>query len=72
MQKNYFRIYFNYTYFNLVKYLYLNLVGYVPLLAMAPSMDLKVKTTPYPLREANQALADLRAGRFEGASVLIP
>lgn len=41
-------------------------------LAMAPSMDLKVKTTPYPLREANQALADLRAGRFEGAAVLIP
>ena len=38
VQKNYFRIYFNYTYFNLAKYLYLNLVGYVPLLAMAPSI----------------------------------
>ena len=41
-------------------------------LALAPTMDLKVKTTTYPLREANQALADLRAGRFEGAAVLKP
>ena len=38
VQKNYFRIYFNYTYFNLAKYIYLNIVGYVPLLAMAPSI----------------------------------
>jgi peptide/bleomycin uptake transporter len=38
VQRNYFRIYFNYTYFNLARYLYLNLVGYVPLLAMAPSI----------------------------------
>ena len=38
VQKNYFRIYFNYTYFNLAKYIYLNMVGYVPLLAMAPSI----------------------------------
>ena len=30
------------------------------------------QTTPYPLRDANQALADLRAGRFEGAAVLVP
>ncbi len=28
--------------------------------------------TRYPLTEANTALADLRAGRFEGAAVLIP
>jgi propanol-preferring alcohol dehydrogenase len=28
--------------------------------------------TPYPLAEANQALADLRAGAFTGAAVLIP
>ena len=26
----------------------------------------------YPLEEAEQALADLRAGRFEGTAVLIP
>ena len=38
VQRNYFRLYFNYTYFNLARYLYLNLVGYVPLLAMAPSI----------------------------------
>ena len=30
------------------------------------------QTTSYPLNQANQALADLRAGRFEGAAVLVP
>ena len=29
------------------------------------------KTTSYPLKEANRALADLREGRFEGAAVLV-
>jgi propanol-preferring alcohol dehydrogenase len=28
--------------------------------------------TRYPLASANAALDDLRAGRFEGAAVLIP
>jgi propanol-preferring alcohol dehydrogenase len=41
-------------------------------LSLAPKIGLKVKTTTYPLQQANQALADLRAGRFEGAAVLIP
>jgi len=41
-------------------------------LRLAPQMGIPVKTTPYPLGEANQALADLRAGRFEGAAVLTP
>jgi propanol-preferring alcohol dehydrogenase len=41
-------------------------------LRLVPEMRIKVKTTPYPLRQANQALADLRAGLFEGAAVLIP
>jgi propanol-preferring alcohol dehydrogenase len=41
-------------------------------LSLAPRIDIKVKTTRYPLREANQALEDLRAGRFEGAAVLTP
>jgi propanol-preferring alcohol dehydrogenase len=41
-------------------------------LRLAPQMGIQVKTTPYPLGEANQALADLRAGRFEGAAVLTP
>jgi len=31
-----------------------------------------MQVTRYPLAEANTALADLRAGRFEGAAVLIP
>jgi propanol-preferring alcohol dehydrogenase len=41
-------------------------------LRLVPEMGIEVKTTPYPLRQANQALADLRAGLFEGAAVLIP
>ena len=41
-------------------------------LRLAPQIDIKVKTTRYPLTDANQALADLRAGRFEGAAVLTP
>jgi propanol-preferring alcohol dehydrogenase len=31
-----------------------------------------MKVTCYPLVEANAALNDLRAGRFEGAAVLVP
>ncbi len=41
-------------------------------LALAPSIGIAMKTTEYKLRQANEALADLRAGRFEGAAVLIP
>jgi propanol-preferring alcohol dehydrogenase len=41
-------------------------------LHLVPQIDIQVKTTRYPLTEANQALADLRAGRFEGAAVLTP
>jgi len=41
-------------------------------LALAPKIGLVVKTTLYPLAQANQALADLRAGRFDGAAVLVP
>jgi propanol-preferring alcohol dehydrogenase len=35
-------------------------------------MGVKVQTTTYPLQRANEALADLRAGRFDGAAVLVP
>lgn len=35
-------------------------------------MDLRVKTTTYSMQEANTALNDLRAGRFDGAAVLVP
>jgi len=41
-------------------------------LAVAPRAGIKMHVTRYPLSEANAALADLRAGRFEGAGVLIP
>lgn len=41
-------------------------------LKLVPQIGIVTKTTRYPLREANQALADLRAGRFEGAAVLVP
>lgn len=41
-------------------------------LRLAPEIGIVTRTTIYPLREANQALADLREGRFEGAAVLIP
>jgi alcohol dehydrogenase, propanol-preferring len=41
-------------------------------LAIAPQAGIKMQVTRYPLVEADQALADLRAGRFEGAAVLIP
>ncbi|HEV7278312.1 MAG TPA: SbmA/BacA-like family transporter [Devosiaceae bacterium] len=38
VQKNYFRLYFHYTYFNLARYGYLQTAGYIPLLALAPSI----------------------------------
>ncbi|MBC7483568.1 MAG: zinc-dependent alcohol dehydrogenase family protein [Rhizobacter sp.] len=41
-------------------------------LGLAPNIGIVTKTTPYRLQQANQALADLRAGRFDGAAVLIP
>jgi propanol-preferring alcohol dehydrogenase len=41
-------------------------------LHLVPQMGILTKTTHYPLQQANQALADLRAGRFEGAAVLAP
>ncbi len=41
-------------------------------LRLAPEIGIVTKTTRYPLSQANEALADLRAGRFEGAAVLVP
>src|SRR5215475_1512229 len=41
------------------------------LLALAPAAGLRPTARPYPLADANQALDDLRAGRFEGAMVLM-
>ena len=44
----------------------------IDFLRLAPEIGIVTKTTGYPLNQANQALADLRAGRFEGAAVLVP
>jgi propanol-preferring alcohol dehydrogenase len=41
-------------------------------LSLAAEHKLAVTTHPYPLDEADQALRDLKAGRFDGAAVLIP
>jgi propanol-preferring alcohol dehydrogenase len=44
----------------------------IDFLRLAPKIEIVTKTTSYPLQQANQALADLRTGRFEGAAVLEP
>lgn len=41
-------------------------------LSVAEQMKLRTETTRYPLAGANDALADLRAGRLQGAAVLVP
>ena len=44
----------------------------IDFLRLAPQIGIVTHTTRYPLAQANQALADLRAGRFAGAAVLVP
>jgi propanol-preferring alcohol dehydrogenase len=39
-------------------------------LALAPRVPVRTRVTKYPLEQANEALADLGAGRFNGAAVL--
>jgi len=41
-------------------------------LALAPRVPIRTQTVEYPLRAANEALADLREGRLIGAAVLLP
>jgi len=41
-------------------------------LALAPRAGIKTHVVRYPLDQANDALADLREGRLQGAAVLIP
>jgi propanol-preferring alcohol dehydrogenase len=41
-------------------------------LALAPKVPVKTCPLPYGLERANQALDDLRAGRLQGAAVLVP
>ncbi|NQW51425.1 MAG: zinc-dependent alcohol dehydrogenase family protein [Rhodospirillales bacterium] len=44
----------------------------IDFLRLAPRAGIVTRTTVYPLGQANEAMADLRAGRFEGAAVLVP
>jgi propanol-preferring alcohol dehydrogenase len=41
-------------------------------LELAPRVPVHTTVTQYPLEDANRALADLRAGRFRGAAVIVP
>jgi alcohol dehydrogenase, propanol-preferring len=41
-------------------------------LALAPKVPVRTSVTIYELDGAEQALADLRAGRFEGTAVIVP
>jgi propanol-preferring alcohol dehydrogenase len=41
-------------------------------LALAPKVPVRTTVTTYPLENVEQALADLRAGRFEGSAVIVP
>jgi len=41
-------------------------------LALAPRIPIRTTVQPYRLADANRALDDLRAGRVQGAAVLIP
>jgi propanol-preferring alcohol dehydrogenase len=44
----------------------------IDFLNLAPEIGVVTETTPYKLYQANRAPADLRAGRFNGAAVLVP
>ena len=41
-------------------------------LPLAARIPVKTKVTSYPLEKANEALDDLRYGRFVGAAVVVP
>ncbi len=44
----------------------------IEFLEIAPRAGVRTTTTVYPLEKANDALADLKAGRLQGAAVLVP
>lgn len=44
----------------------------VAFMALAAQLGVHTRPVVYPLLEANRALADLRAGAFDGAAVLVP
>jgi alcohol dehydrogenase, propanol-preferring len=41
-------------------------------LALAPQVPVRTRVSTYPLAAADEALGDLRAGRFTGAGVIVP
>lgn len=41
-------------------------------LSLAPQVPVRTHVTPFALEDANEAVAALRAGRIEGAAVLVP
>jgi propanol-preferring alcohol dehydrogenase len=41
-------------------------------LALAPKIPVRTSVTMYELQQTEQALADLREGRFEGTAVIVP
>ena len=41
-------------------------------IALAPEVPVRTTISTYPLEQAEQALSDLRAGRFEGSAVIVP
>ncbi|MGE5641363.1 MAG: zinc-dependent alcohol dehydrogenase family protein [Clostridia bacterium] len=41
-------------------------------MALAAHLRIRTEVHPYPLARANEALADLRGGKFSGAAVLVP
>ena len=44
----------------------------IELLDLAPRVPVRTRVTAYALQHANDALEDLRAGRFTGAAVVVP
>jgi propanol-preferring alcohol dehydrogenase len=40
-------------------------------MALAPRVPVRTEVRPYPLERTNEALDDLRAGRFDGAAVVV-
>ena len=44
----------------------------IEFLALAPKAGVRTTTIAYPVERANEALADLRYGRIQGAAVLLP
>jgi propanol-preferring alcohol dehydrogenase len=41
------------------------------LLAIAPEVPVRTEVKPFPLEQANDALASLREGKLQGAAVLV-